>query len=55
LREARENLRRTSIYAPSDGTVSKLNVEVGERVTGASQFSSGTEIMRFGKSKQYGS
>ncbi|MDO8897597.1 MAG: biotin/lipoyl-binding protein, partial [Bacteroidales bacterium] len=44
LREARENLRRTSIYAPSDGTVSKLNVEVGERVTGASQFSSGTEI-----------
>lgn len=46
LREARENLRRTSIYAPADGTVSKLNVEVGERVTGASQFSSGTEIMR---------
>jgi HlyD family secretion protein len=46
LREAQENLRRTSIYAPSDGTVSKLNVEVGERVTGASQFSSGTEIMR---------
>jgi HlyD family secretion protein len=46
LREARENLRRTSIYAPSDGTVSKLNIEVGERVTGASQFSSGTEIMR---------
>lgn len=46
LREARENLRRTSIYAPSDGTVSKLNVEVGERVSGASQFSSGTEIMR---------
>jgi len=46
LREARENLRRTSIYAPADGTVSRLNVEVGERVTGASQFSSGTEIMR---------
>ncbi|MBK9292291.1 MAG: efflux RND transporter periplasmic adaptor subunit [Bacteroidetes bacterium] len=46
LREARENLRRTSIYAPANGTVSRLNVEVGERVTGASQFSSGTEIMR---------
>lgn len=46
LREARENLRRTSIYAPADGTVSRLNVEAGERVTGASQFSSGTEIMR---------
>lgn len=46
LKEARENLSRTNIYAPNDGTVSKLNVEKGERVTGASQFSSGTEIMR---------
>ena len=32
--------------APRDGTVSKLNVEQGERVAGASQFSAGTEIMR---------
>lgn len=46
LKEARENLNRTNIYAPNDGTVSKLNIEVGERVTGASQFSAGTEIMR---------
>ncbi len=46
LKESRENLNRTNIYAPNDGTVSKLNVEVGERVTGASQFSAGTEIMR---------
>lgn len=46
LREAKENLNRTSIYAPNSGTVSKLSVEVGERVTGASQFSAGTEIMR---------
>jgi HlyD family secretion protein len=46
LKEAKENLDRTSIFAPNDGTVSKLNVEVGERVTGASQFSAGTEIMR---------
>ena len=46
LKQSKENLTRTSIYAPNDGTVSKLNVEVGERVTGASQFSSGTEIMR---------
>ncbi|MCB2207105.1 MAG: efflux RND transporter periplasmic adaptor subunit [Bacteroidetes bacterium] len=46
LKEANENLNRTSIYAPNDGTVSKLSVEVGERVTGASQFSAGTEIMR---------
>jgi len=46
LKEAKENLNRTSIYAPNDGTVSKLSIEVGERVTGASQFSAGTEIMR---------
>ena len=44
--EAKENLDRTVIYAPASGTVSKLSVEVGERVTGASQFSAGTEIMR---------
>ncbi|MFZ4401530.1 MAG: efflux RND transporter periplasmic adaptor subunit [Bacteroidales bacterium] len=46
LKQSRENLSRTSIYAPNSGTISKLSVEVGERVTGASQFSSGTEIMR---------
>jgi HlyD family secretion protein len=46
LREAKENLTRTTIYAPNDGIVSSLSVEKGERVTGASQFSSGTEIMR---------
>ncbi len=46
LNQAQENLNRTNIYAPNNGTVSKLNVEVGERVTGASQFSAGTEIMR---------
>lgn len=46
LREAKENLNRTAIFAPSNGTVSRLSVEIGERVTGASQFSSGTEIMR---------
>jgi len=46
LDEAEENLTETTIRAPSEGTVSKLSVETGERVTGASQFSSGTEIMR---------
>ena len=46
LREAKENLSRTAIYSPNNGTVSRLSVEKGERVTGASQFSSGTEIMR---------
>lgn len=46
LKESKENLDRTTIFAPNDGTVSTLNVEVGERVTGASTFSAGTEIMR---------
>ena len=46
LREANDNLTKTTVSAPRSGTVSKLNVEKGERVTGASQFSSGTEIMR---------
>ena len=46
LDEAAENLNRTSIWSPADGTVSRLSIEEGERVTGASQFSSGTEIMR---------
>jgi HlyD family secretion protein len=46
LREARESLTKTAIYAPSDGTVSRLIIEMGERVAGASQFSAGTEMMR---------
>jgi HlyD family secretion protein len=46
LKRAKEDLTRTAIFAPNDGTVSKLSVLMGERVTGASQFSSGTEIMR---------
>jgi HlyD family secretion protein len=45
LRDASENLRKTTIYAPVSGTVSKLNVELGERVVGTSQMA-GTEIMR---------
>ncbi len=46
LKRSKEDLNRTAIFAPNDGTVSKLSVLQGERVTGASQFSSGTEIMR---------
>lgn len=46
VKESRENLSKTSIYAPVGGTVSKLNIEKGERVAGASQFGSGTEILR---------
>lgn len=45
LRDASENLRKTTIYSPVNGTVSKLNVELGERVVGTSQMA-GTEIMR---------
>jgi HlyD family secretion protein len=43
--EASENLRRTTIYSPVDGTVSKLSVELGERVVGTQQMA-GTEMMR---------
>jgi HlyD family secretion protein len=46
LRKTREDLTKTAVYAPADGRVSKLGVEKGERVMGASQFSSGTELMR---------
>jgi HlyD family secretion protein len=46
LREARENLTKTAIYSPTEGTISRLIVEKGERVAGASQFSAGTELMR---------
>ncbi len=45
LKDATENLRKTTIYSPVNGTVSKLNVELGERVVGTSQMA-GTEIMR---------
>lgn len=45
VKEASDNLRKTSIYAPCDGTISLLNIEKGERVVGTSQFA-GTEIMR---------
>ena len=43
--EAKDNLGRTLIYAPADGTISRLNVELGERVLGTQQMA-GTEILR---------
>ena len=43
--EAKDNLGRTTIYAPADGTISVLNVELGERVLGTQQMA-GTEILR---------
>ncbi len=46
LKEAQDNLTKTAVFAPIDGTISKLDKEMGERVAGASQFSGGTEVMR---------
>jgi len=45
VNEARDNLGRTTIYAPADGTISSLGVELGERVLGTQQMT-GTELLR---------
>ena len=45
LKEARENLLKTTIYSPMDGIISKLSVELGERVVGTTQMA-GTEMFR---------
>ncbi|HTQ31274.1 MAG TPA: efflux RND transporter periplasmic adaptor subunit [Opitutaceae bacterium] len=45
LNQARDQLSKTIIYSPMDGTVSSRSCEVGERVVATGQFS-GTEIMR---------
>ena len=45
LREAEENLKKTTIYSPISGTVSKLEVEPGERVVGT-ELMSGTPLLR---------
>lgn len=44
VKEANDNLVKTTIYSPVDGVVSKLSIEKGERVLGTAQFA-GTEIM----------
>lgn len=44
LKEAIEQLNKTAIYSPMTGTITKLNVELGERVLG-SGFSQGTDMM----------
>jgi HlyD family secretion protein len=43
VKESQDNLRKTTIFAPVDGTISKLGVEQGERVVGTSQMA-GTEM-----------
>jgi HlyD family secretion protein len=45
LRQINDALSKTTIYAPSDGTISSLTSRLGERVVGTSQFA-GTEMMR---------
>lgn len=44
LEQAEESLRKTTVFAPMDGTVSQLNSELGERVLGTQQFQ-GTDVM----------
>lgn len=43
--ESAENLRLTNVYSPTNGIVSKLLVEKGERVVGTAQMA-GTEMLR---------
>jgi len=45
LKQSRDQLEKTTLYAPIDGTVSLLNSERGERVVATGQFA-GTEVMR---------
>ena len=45
LKELKTNLSRTSIKSPTNGIVSSLSVEQGERVVGTAQMT-GTEMMR---------
>lgn len=45
LKDAKTNLYKTTVYAPMNGIVSKLAIELGERVVGTSQMS-GTEMLR---------
>jgi len=45
VKELKTNLRRTSIKAPTDGIITSLVVEEGERVVGTAQMA-GTEMMR---------
>ncbi|WP_432713926.1 efflux RND transporter periplasmic adaptor subunit [Pedobacter sp.] len=45
VREAAANLAKTTISAPVDGVISKLSIELGDRILGTMQMA-GTEIMR---------
>src|SRR5256884_5551461 len=43
--QARDQLSKTTIYSPIDGTVTILNSQLGERIVATGQFA-GTEVMR---------
>jgi HlyD family secretion protein len=45
VKDAAENLRKTTVFAPMGGIISRLNVKAGERVVGTAQMT-GTEILR---------
>lgn len=45
LRQAELSFNRTEIYAPISGVVTKLNIEIGEKVVGTAQMQ-GTELLR---------
>ena len=51
LRESREQLSKTTLYAPMSGTISKLDVEFGERVVGTTQMA-GTDMMTIARLDQ---
>src|SRR6266404_1597191 len=43
--QARDQLSKTTVYSPIDGTVTILNSKLGERIVATNQFA-GTEVMR---------
>jgi len=45
LKQANERLNRTSVFASMDGTITKLDVDIGQRVVGTGQMA-GTEILK---------
>jgi len=45
LKQARDQLEKTAVFSPIDGTISSLASEKGERVVATGQFA-GTEVMR---------
>jgi HlyD family secretion protein len=44
VNQSEENLRKTTVVSPMDGTISQLNSRLGERVLGTAQFQ-GTDVM----------